>query len=807
MLQHNLKIIFRQLKKQWLFTGIHTVGLTVGFACCLLIFLFIRYEMSFDRHHPNADRTYRITMITNNQGELDYSSNTPYPFGEAFRADFPDAEHVGMVHFNGSTTFIIPNQEVVELEEVLFAEQNILEMFAINLVEANTDRPLDQPGSGLLSQSTAARLFDGQAIGQTLELSDTVLIEIVGIYEDLPSTTHLQADALVSYASLTSDLVGFNIEEWGVSIGGSTYVTLPEGTSSEQYTADLEAFATKYMFDEELGLANEINLQPIGAIHFDTRFGSSGSPVRPIQSIYLWVFGSVGLLILLMACFNFVNLSLAQSIRKSQEVGMRKVLGAGRRQLWFQYWGEAVVLASLAAVFSHVIAQLTLPGINALLDKQMDIAALVSLPVLLFSGLVLVLISLLAGGYPAWSLARKEPKQVLQGSKLVGARGEGRLRSAMVLAQFVITLLIIIGAVTVARQVQFMQQKDLGFNKDAIIQVSLPDPGQNSTLATEWLRHPAVEEVSFTLGAPTSRNNIHTTFYPKGADPSSSIKRVGIKATDPNYQATYGLHLASGRYLNDADARKVGDGFPEGEVNVVVNETLIRQMGYAEATEAIGEKMIVSINNIEAEIVGVLQDFNTTSLREAVEPIILMPMPALYYQAGLKIDPNQLNNLLPVLENSWNEQYEGALFEYTFLDETIAEQYSEEQRIFGLLQVFAGLAIFIACLGLFGLSAIMVGQRQKEIGLRKVLGASVAGLVGLLSKDMLRLVLVALVIAAPVAWWLMNGWLENFAYRVAVGWWVFLLAGFVLLLIAFLTISGQALKAALANPVKALRSE
>ena len=808
MLQHTLKTILRQLANSRMFTVIHLLGLTVGLCAALIIFLYIRQEMSYDRHYEDAEQIFRLVQINEGPGETNYSTGTPYPLPVALRNEITDFAVVSGIHRNGPAIVRRPGKDHQRLDEVIYADEGFLDIFKYHpepVVPAST---LAQPGQALVSASTAEQLFGEQSpVGQSLELDVNQQVTIVGVFPD-QERANLQPDILVSLPTLPDTLHGFDRSNWGVSIGGVTYVKLNAGDQPEQYKRSLAGFVEKYLNGEEEGYRNTLELQPVGDIHFATEFNSNTS-VASISPVYLWVAGGIGLLILLMACFNFVNLSLAQNLTKSHMIGMRKVLGANARQLWLQNWGEALVLSILAGVGSALLLQWALPKVETLLQRDLYFSGFADTTVWLFVLLSLVFVSFLAGGYPAWVVARKRPQEVLGSSKLVSNRGQGRVRQVMVLLQFVITLLMICSAITVSRQLDYLKNKDLGFRKEAIVQVAMGEPGTDVQLREEWLRNAGVEEVSFSVGAPTSSNRLGTSYYPKGEDPRTTTAGVDIKPVDEHYAATYDLQLAAGRFFTAADARLINDNLEEEGLKwpIVINESLARELGHATPEAALDDRIVLGINDVEGEIVGVTKDFHNKSLHDQVEPLVMLPLSVLYYEVGVKVNPAQIGSVLPALEESWKSRYPNQHFDYRFLDEALAKQYLSEDRTSSLLQAFAGLAIFIACLGLFGLTAIMVRQRRKEIGLRKVLGASVAQLWALLSVDMIRLIGIAILIAAPLTWWAMSSWLADFAYRVNVSPFTFIIGGVVLLTIALLTVSGQAVRAALANPVEALRNE
>lgn len=808
MLKHTLKTIIRQLWRSPMFTSIHLLGLTIGLCAVLIIFLFIRQEMSYDRHYAGAEDIYRVITVEKGHGGVEYSAGTPYPVPAALRNEIPDIEAVAGLHHQGSGIVRRPGKDHQRLEEIIFADEGFFKVFDYNTALSSNPEVLGEPGKALLSESTAEQLFGKEdPVGKTLELDIDEQVTIAGIFPD-QTRANLQPEILVSLATLPENLHGFDRTNWGVSIGGVAYVRLASGQQPEQFERSLAGLVDTYMNGDDEGLKNSLVLQPATDIHFDTRLDNYTTVVTT-NPLYLWVAGGIGLLILLMACFNFVNLSLAQNLAKSQMIGMRKVLGASGPQLWLQNWGEALLLSVIAGVFGILALQWALPQVEELLKRDIYFTGFADSTVWIFVLLSLLFVSLLAGGYPAWVISRKRPQEVLGSSKLVSNRGQGRLRQAMVLAQFVITLLMICSAITVSRQLDFLKSKDLGFRKDAIVQVGQAEPGDNLQLKEEWQRYAGVESVSFSLGAPTSGNRLNTSYYPKGKDPQNSSTGVGLKAVDEHYAETYELEVLAGRFVSSADTRLMEERMPinGAEWPIVINEALAKELGHTSAEAAINDRLILGVNDADCEIVGVVRDFHTHSLHDQVQPMIMVPIAGLYYEIGVKMNPTQINGVLSSLEEGWKARYPDKYFDYRFLDESLVKQYRSEDRTSALLQAFAGLAIFIACLGLFGLTAIMVRQRRKEIGLRKVLGASVAQLWILLSKDMVRLIIVAIVIAAPLTWWAMNRWLADFAYRVEMSSTTFVIGGIALLLIALLTISGQAVRAALANPVEALRNE
>ncbi|MBX2873943.1 MAG: ABC transporter permease [Saprospiraceae bacterium] len=809
MLKQSLQLIFRRLKRKAGYSMIHLLGLTAGFTSCLLIFLLVRYEGSFDMHHTNKDRIYRINIQSIEEGELEEMSSTPFPLADAFEAEFPAAA-VGQIYRKEETTLGLTAEEPQAIKNLYFSEGSILSIFDFEILQGQGSAALEQPGNILLSRSTAERLFvDQNPIGASVYLEANTLLQVAGVYADPPPTTHIPASALVSHGSLTDEMVSLPKDNWTMfNIGLATYALFDQPLKEGQLDAQLAQFGEKYMQEPEDVSRNTPVLQPLADIHF-TLISLDGSPVASISKSVIWIAISIGALILLMACFNFINLSLASNTEKRLEVSIRKVIGAKSFEIWTNLLGEAIVLSLSAFLFSRVLVELLLPFVNQLLGKSLSDSSLWSVPVLLFSLAIVLVTSLIAGGYPAWVLARQEAKMALKSSKTFGQREDTHLRRAIVVAQFMITLVIISGALTVSQQLNFIKEKDLGFQQTGILQIDLQKSDKNDVLTTEWLSNPAISDVSFAIGAPMSDMGLGMAAYPYAGNPQTDEFIVSIKAADQYYLRTYGLELVAGRDITPQEAERMGDKYPgPNEVRpVIVNQALGEPLGIRDPEALLGKKILVYINNFVGDVVGVVKDFNTSSLRDGIEPTMITPMPPQYYSIGVRTEVDNMSNTLNYLEASWAKHYPNTPFSYTFLEEYVQNQYADENRTLTLLNIFALLAILIACLGLFGLAAILTTQRKREVGLRKVLGASVSSIIGLLSKDVVRLVVVSILLAGPFAYWVSIKWLQNFTYRIDFSWMAFVLASLSLLLLAVVSISSQTVKAALTNPAAVMRDQ
>lgn len=804
MLTNYLKIAWRNLVRQPTTTAIHVIGLTIGLATCLLIGLFIRNEWSFDRHQPLGDRIYRVNLIYRAGSEVDQSGVTPYPLAPSLRTDFTDWPKITRIHAEKDLTVVVSPQKTLQEYNVVFAEPELLDVFRFEMVEGAGKAILARPNQVILTQTTARKYFgSAPAVGKTIRLDNKNEVLVAGIMRDVPSQSNLPVTMLVSFASLKSYLTDFGIDEWGVRSGGSVFALLPEGRSPEQYNARLRQVEKKY-FSKRDGDNSELVLQPLRDIHFNTEY--KGTILAPaVSPTYLYVFGAVGVLVLLIACVNFINMATARATTRAREVGVRKVIGATQGQLVAQFLSEAFWVSGLSAVLALLIAYGALPVLNDFMQKQIGLEWWEGV---LFMAVLAVLTAALAGLYPAFFLSRFQPVRVLKTAAEPNRGAIAWLRQGLVVFQFTISLVLAVGVLMVYRQMNYFRQKDLGFSREAVVELRLPDAKKREILGEALRQIPGVEQISFALGAPTSRNNFGTDMHPDGSNPAKKVQ-ISLKLADANYLRTYGLKLLAGRFFDYHDTLAIAQSVPDADRRYVsvVNETTVKALGLSRPEQVIGRKVKIGINDIDTEIIGVVKDFHTSSLHNPIQPMVMLNMPAFYYTAGLKVRSGNYAATMAAVEQTWRKFYPNDLFSAKFLDDSLQELYENEQRQFRLLQVFAGLALVICCLGLWGLATFTIGRRTKEIGVRKVLGASVASIVALLSKDFLKLVLIALALATPIGWYAMNRWLQGFSYRIDVAWWVFGLVGAAALLIAFLTVSFQSLKAALMNPVKSLKTE
>ncbi len=821
MIINNLKITLRRLARQKTTTSLHVFGLTLGMAVCQLIGLFLRHELSYDTWHEKAGRTYRINSVWHDPGSINYHFSTPMPLAEALRAEVPGLETVAQWHpvrKQQALVEINPNKRFYQ-ENVMLAEPELLDVFDIKVLEGEGHKALREPYQALLTESTAETFFGREsALGKTFRFRDEFTLTVAGIIEDLPANTHLPASMLISFYR-DKEFLSQPSDGWTWVSGTSTYVVLPEGTDPHSLDAPLKSIADKRINGNE-GMPkdsrSDFEVQPLSAIHFEEQYGGGGAWVQAVNTTWLWFFGIIGLAVLALACINFVNLSTAQALTRAKEVGVRKSVGAGRGQLIGQFLGEAWLLAGLSGILAIATTQASLPYLNRLIDKKISFDLLQSPGLMGALLLGILLTGLLAGLYPAWVIARFDPvsslKTTWNKSALRGTGSGVALRKGLVVAQFSISVALLIAVALISQQVRLLRSQNLGFNKDNIVNVPLAkEEGQplNPVLATELSKIPGVKGITFSTSTPSDEGHWGTLMSIIGRD-DPNRKEVQMILADHHYMETYDLKLLAGRQLQAADTSLASASVPEAERRevVLVNEKCVAALGFASPEEAIGKRFWFGMNSGNAEIAGVVADFNATSLHDAIKPLLITQGEFGYANASIKIEAGKpIPGIIAGIESAWEKAFPQGIFSYKFLDEKIDAFYKAEERLFSLFKVFAGLAMLISCLGLWGLATFAAQQRTKEIGIRKVLGASVGSVVRLLSKEFLTLVIVSLLIASPLAYFGMNRWLQDFTYRIEIHWAVFALAGLVAVGVAFLTVSFQSVKAALANPVKSLRSE
>lgn len=808
MLSNYLKIAWRNLLRNKVFSAINIVGLALGLATCLLISLFVLDELSYDRYNEKADQIVRVFFQgTMNGGQIREATVMP-PTAQTLKTDYPEVLAATRLRWGGQPLFTYQNKTFKETS-VAFADANFFDVFTLSFLKGNPKTALVRPNTMVITPAVALKYFGtDDPIGKVLTVKgDPATYTITGLIEPMPAASHFHYDMLVSMASVADA----KSTSW-MSSGYYTYLLLPKAYDYKQLEAKLPQVVKKYMgpqIQQSFGMSmaqfeqkgNNVGLylQPLTDIHLHSNFTGELSPNGNIQ--YVYIFGAVAIFMLLIACINFMNLSTAGASKRAREVGIRKVMGSLKQTLVSQFLLESILLTSLALLVAIGLIYLVLPSFNALSGKTLTLS--VSQVPWLLGGLVLVglLVGILAGSYPAFVLSSFKPIAVLKGGTAFSrTSGSGvQLRSGLVVFQFFISILLTIGTIVVYQQLSYIQHKQLGYNRDQVLVVQGWHLGkQEDTWRNRLLQDSRVINASispYLPAGPSDSNN----FIVYADNNESQLTKTLCYDVDYRYMATMGMQMVAGRNFSPA--------FGTDSSGIILNETAAKALGWG--ANALGHTITRPNNDGSKktyQIIGIVKDFHFKSLHERITPLLMTLGKGGGYLI-IKTKAADVTGLVADLQKEWLAAVPDEPMVYSFLDDSFNESYLAEQKTGRILGIFAGLTIFVACLGLFGLVSFTTEQRTKEIGVRKVLGASVASIVGLLSSDFLQLVALALLLASPLAWYLMDKWLQDFAYRIDLAWWMFALAGGLAVLIAILTISYQSIKAALMNPVKSLRSE
>ena len=791
-----IRFALRNMRKNKLYAIINIAGLALGIACALVIFLIIKFELSFDTYHPDAERIYRMVRTTTEYGNTDYSTGVPHPMPDALRTDFPEFEAVTMVdgNFTPSVYAVTRADGTVakfkDEPEVAFVDPDYFQIFSYQWLAGDPSRALANPGSAVITQSLAKTMFgEANPLGRLITCGRRDEVQITGLVADPPPNTDLPYTLLIRY-----DFQQRGNDNWrSISSATQCYLKLAPGAQAETFAAPLHAFIEKHMEKEDAERIS-LSLQPLLAQHFDNRF--QGGVGRTVSKTAFLALGLIGLVLIITACINFVNLNTALAVHRAKEVGVRKVLGSSRLRLMANFLGETALITLLAIAAALAFAEIMLPQLQSIMGYRLELNLTGDFFVAGYLLLLFAAVTLLAGFYPAFHLASFTPADAIRSNRPASRAGKGLLRKSLVVLQFAISQTLIICVMVIAGQMDYFRSADMGFVKEAVVELELPIRNQSrlDRFKQLLLQHAAIRKVGYSNSGTASESTWSSNYT---LTDSVEIKegRAHIKFVDQDFIDTYQLTMLTGEGLADSDSLE----------RYVVNQTFAEKAGYGEHPEKLLGKYLKTWGK-EAPIGGVVQDFNTTSLHQAVEPVVMLVWNR-YWQAGVKIDLPQAQSALAAMQEAWDAVYPEYVFEYAFLDESIANFYKREQNTARLMNLFTVIAIMIGCMGLFGLVSYIAAQRTKEIGIRKVLGATVPHLLGLLSKDFLKLVLLANVLAWPAAWFAMSFWLQNFAYRIEIGWWIFILSGTLTLLVALLTVTYQAARAALANPVESLRYE
>lgn len=794
MLKNYFTIAIRNSKRNLSYSLINVFGLALGITCSLVLFLMITFFTSFDNYHVNKDRIYRVVSSSNNNGRQDFGAGVPVPLPEAIRNDFSGVQYVLFISASHDGLITVENngsRKIFEQEDgFAFTDSTYFTFFNRKILAGDYKTALQEPNQVLLSEKTAKKFFgERNPLGESIRLNNKIDLKVTGLMEDHPENTNFPFEMLISYATIAKEH-----EEGGWN---STYsddqcfLMLQTGVSPQDIDQQFPDFIKKYQGEQN---KNEVKrwLQPLNELNHDSRFGNYN--YNTISNSTLLAMGVVAIFLLITACINFINLSTAVAVKRSKEVGIRKVLGSQRGQLVRQYLAETGLITLVAMLLSIGFAELTLIRLNSFLDLNLHVD-LNNLQLLFFLFLVWVIVSVLSGLYPALLLSGFSPALALKNKITNRSTGGYSLRRSLVVFQFVISQLLIVGTVILLSQMDFLNNKDLGFEKDAIVSVPIPEnaPINNrKALKSELSRMKGVESSTLCFTPPSSGSVAMTSYKLEGIEESH---RTQVKMGDADYVDLFQIKLIAGNGLAGLDSAN----------SCLVNEQLVKSVGLKNPEDIIGR--VLSVWGMKLPVVGVVKDFHTMSLTRAIDPTIIFNDLSEYTVLSVKLKGGSVNETLKEIEKSWSTLYPDFLFSYEFLDNEIKEFYETEQQMSSLLVLFSAIAIVIGCLGLYGLISFMANEKEKEIGVRKVLGASTGNILIIFSKEFIILIVVAFVIASPLAAYVMGEWLNNFAYRVPLNSLMFVTGIGITLLIALATVGYRSVRASLANPVDALRNE
>ncbi|MEP6610477.1 MAG: ABC transporter permease [Mucilaginibacter sp.] len=801
MIRNYLKTAYRSLLKNKGFTLLNVLGLSVGLATCLLIVFYVVDELSYDRYNTKSDRIYRITLDAKLNGNAGVYATSEAPLLVAIKDNLPGIENsVKLVDASG--LFISPQKfrvkkgnENIQEKNVIYTETSLFSVFTLPMIDGSPSTALNEPHSAVITESTARKYFNAvNVVGKTLTFNDTSIYKITGVIKDVPSQSHFNYDFFLSFNTLPES----KVQGWGYS-GLHNYLLLKPGTDVKKLEKQITDIELKHAFSQATwgkdGNYFHTYLKPLRDIHLKDDAQYSLAQNGRMQ--YVYIFSVVAIFILLIACVNFMNLSTARSSNRAREVGVRKVLGSARKYLVAQFLTESILVTLVSTIIAVVLAMLFLPLFNQLADKHLAITPQ-SMSWLMPSLIVVVLvIGFLAGSYPAFFLSAFQPIDVLKGKISAGFKG-GFLRSFLVVFQFSISIFLIVATLVIYNQLNYIHNKSLGFDRSQVLVIKNTNllGNQAKVLKQELKQLPGIVNTTLTGFTPTGDDRTKTGLFPS--------KKIDIKQdmltefwpVDEDYISTMDIKMVAGRNFSKEMATDTAA--------VIVNEAFIKKYGFKDPINKNVYRFSYGLQ--EYHVVGIMKDFHFESLKDAIGPLVLSYTPD-NGAISARIHTSDLTGLMAQIESKWKSVSPNQRFTYSFMDEQFDATYRSEQRIGTLFVSFTSLAITIACLGLFGLAAYAAEQRNKEIGVRKVLGATVSNIVGMLSMDFIKLVLISILIATPVAWYVMSKWLQDFAYRTNISWYLFAIAGGGAILIAFVTISFQSIKAALNNPVDSLRSE
>ena len=789
MLKSYLILAFRNITRYASYASINVSGLALGITCALLIFSLVAYHLTFDKFHSDSDRIYRF-VTEQHRDHVTYVRSVPPAFGKTFRDSYTFAEKVAHVCtlYESLVSFEDEGDLKKFTEHVAFADPEFFDIFNFPLLSGNKSKVLSDPNTAIITERIARKFFgDESPLDKTIRLNNNIDFRITGVLKDISDNTDMRAEIYLSYASIGQYSEWYAADDaWGgITSEIETFGKLREGITPAEVEYVLPELVKKYRATSKN--VHTYKLQPLSDIHFNPDYGGVMDKQR------LVVLSLIGFFLIFTACLNFVNLATAQAVTRSREVGVRKTLGSARSQLFWQFALETGLIVLIATVIAFAIAYSVLPFVNELFDSRVRFDLLQDLRLMIFIPTLMMTVTLLSCSYPGMILSGYKPVQALKGQ--LNTKDNFNLRRSLITVQFTISQILLIGLIVVLYQMNYFRNTDMGFNQDGIVIIPTGSNDEKMKTVKQRFAHiPNVESVTTCFGSPSLQNRFTTSLFFDSRTEQEDFQ-VSFCAADENFISTFGISLVAGRNLLPSDTIR----------EFLVNETLAGRLNLS-PEEILGHHMRVNGEWV-GPIVGVVKDFHDQSLHADISPVFITTSLEYYQAHAVKINMQNSKVTLGALEKIWTETYPELLYEYNFLDELTAEFYQTEETMLKLIEVFSFIALFIGCMGLYGMASFMSVQKTKEIGIRKVLGGSVGHILWIFGKEFSRLILVAFVLAAPVGWILMSKWLENYAYHIDLSAWIFIAEIAIIAAVVLFTVGYRALRSAVMNPVKALRTE
>ncbi|SFW13192.1 ABC-type antimicrobial peptide transport system, permease component [Sinomicrobium oceani] len=799
MIKNYFKIAWRNIRKRKSVALINILGLALGFSCAILIFLFIQFHLTFDNFHKDSDRIYRFVSEVH-RDHIAYKSTVPPALPNVFKNDYNYAEKVAKIIDRGEQLITVNSGATPQRYKprTAFVEPDFFRIFNFPLIDKDFSDELTAPNTAIITREMAKKLFgDTSPINQTFIWDNKDTIRVTGVLKDLPKNTLINSRVFISFKTLqTSDRTSWiATESWtGTATSLQCFTLLRLNQDPLKIEQEMKKWPAKY-HPEPVSTEDHYKLQPFPDIHFDSRYSNS------INIKLLWILGAIGFFLILIACINFINISAAQSVYRSKEVGVRKVLGSFKDQLFRQFLTETFLITLIALIIGFGLSVLFLPFFNNTFNLSLSKNGLINFRFAGFIAILLIGVAILAGSYPGIILARIAPVLALKRKLTQSDTGSSLTRKILVTSQFVISIVLIIAVLVIGKQIKYATSSDLGYDTSTIVMVGLPETleqAQLNTLKNKIVQSSNIKRVSICFTSPGAQTDGWGTDVNFNGNPKYEKFLIQSKMGDEDYIETFGIQLVAGRNFIKKDSVD----------EVLVNETFGTKIGINSPEELLGKPIKISDDYIQGRIVGVVKDFYNQDFHGTISPVFIAPAPDLWYnEIGVKINRKNTKEALQHIEQQWTSYFPNFIFEYAFLNDRVTEMYKSEQQFLSLTRLFSFLAIFIDGLGIYGLVSFFVAQKTKEVGIRKVLGGRVIDILGLFFKDFFTLIGIAGLIASPIAWYFMNDWLQHYAYRTQINWWVFALPIGCVLVLTLLIASYKGYRAATANPVKSLRSE